>query len=610
MRATSFTCGAVLSVILVACVGDAPGAAPVGDGGAGDGGSPDGAAPLSCSDPSAPKCAHGKCTENGGAPVTCGCDPGYSGALCAACAPGFQDNGVKGTCAPACAAMTCGAHSACSDSTGAATCACVTGYAMSGSACAWRGGPLDPGFQNTPAGAWAMTAGLDFQPTAAGSVEPGFVHFNNAMICTTKARVSQTVAMPLYSTAEPLALRVVNKVVCNDTGQDCSESGGSDVHGMGVSLNKGFVELSSTDAFSGQVLCLGERAFGGPVEFVFSAEGDSCGVGTVAYDAVLDHVDVEPTPTCPLPGQIPNATFATNDKWVVAAGGGVAEIINGAGAAGGRGAHVQGMKMGDVPSLSQNLSVPGDATIPNLALTLNFTGNQEGLQVSLNGQDIGELAGSGGPQVGKVCVPDWAKGMALTFKLGFDLTGDGFAGSNTFDYRDFTFDGLKWASDPTCPARATIVDPGFERTDPARAWVLHNALGYAAASAISEITADARAHTGSRSLHLAVAGYCRDGSALQYYTVPASTSTEGPALSFWYKAPGGAAALSVTGVVGALPASAMWTKRVICLDPKNSDRPAPLRFSFSASGPCATTFAPLDAYVDDVGVGTDASCPR
>ncbi len=605
-------CTACLSISLVACTTDVPANGAGGDGGGSDGGvSVDGAAPSSCADPNAPKCAHGKCTENGGAPVTCACDAGYTGPLCADCAAGFQDKDANGTCAPVCAPTACGTHSACSDATGTATCACVTGYSLSGTACTWTGGPLDPGFQNTPPNAWTMTAGLEFHPTAAGSIEPGIVHFDNTMICTTKARVTQTVPMPLYSTAEPLALRVVNKVVCTDLGsQTCTESGGSDVHGIGVSLNKGFVEVASADAFSGQVLCLGERAYGGPLELVLTAEGDSCG-GDVTYDAVIDHADIEPTPSCPVAGVIPNATFATSDGWVVSAGGGIAEIVNGAGTAGARGAHVQAMHLGDVPSVSQNLSIPADATTSHLALTMNFTGNQGGLQVSMGGQDIGELIGASGAQVGKVCVPDWAKGMVLPVRIGADFSNDGAGGASTFDYRDFTFDAVKWTSDPTCPAPASTVDPGFERTDPASAWVLHASKGFNS-TPISEIKNDAAAHTGSRSLHLAVAGGCTKATAVNYYTVPAATSTEGPAISFWYKAQASAGGeLRATPSSVALPAAAMWTKKLTCLDPKTSGRAAKMQLIFSATIPtCTTTFAQLDAYVDDVTAGTDPSCPH
>jgi len=58
------------------------------------------------------------------------CSAGYSGASCAACASGYQDNDANGTCTVDCttAALSCSGHGACSDSTGTARCACDPGY--------------------------------------------------------------------------------------------------------------------------------------------------------------------------------------------------------------------------------------------------------------------------------------------------------------------------------------------------------------------------------------------------------------------------------------------------------------------------------------------------
>lgn len=67
----------------------------------------------------------GTCSDAGGFAV-CACNTGYAGAACGACASGYQDNDVNGTCTPTCAtaSLSCANSTTCSDSSGAARCAC------------------------------------------------------------------------------------------------------------------------------------------------------------------------------------------------------------------------------------------------------------------------------------------------------------------------------------------------------------------------------------------------------------------------------------------------------------------------------------------------------
>ena len=77
---------------------------------------------------------HGTCVDGSGVPV-CLCLPGHAGPTCAACADGFQDNDGNGSCLLSCDGLgtDCGAHGACSDAIGAAACVCQPGYG--GAAC-------------------------------------------------------------------------------------------------------------------------------------------------------------------------------------------------------------------------------------------------------------------------------------------------------------------------------------------------------------------------------------------------------------------------------------------------------------------------------------------
>jgi len=73
-------------------------------------------------------CGDRGCDDSSGTAI-CGCEPGYTGAECAECAEGFQDNDTDGTCLPDCAsaAFECG-HGTCSDASGTAACVCDEGY--------------------------------------------------------------------------------------------------------------------------------------------------------------------------------------------------------------------------------------------------------------------------------------------------------------------------------------------------------------------------------------------------------------------------------------------------------------------------------------------------
>ena len=73
--------------------------------------------------------SNGSCSDASGTAI-CVCDTGYTGAACNLCASGYQDNNEDGVCLPDCATsgLACGNNGSCSDTSGAATCVCATGY--------------------------------------------------------------------------------------------------------------------------------------------------------------------------------------------------------------------------------------------------------------------------------------------------------------------------------------------------------------------------------------------------------------------------------------------------------------------------------------------------
>lgn len=69
-------------------------------------------------------CGHGQCVEDGTGAPSCLCEDGYGGANCTACAPGYQDNDVDGSCEPTCetSGLSCSAETTCRDWSGTPTC--------------------------------------------------------------------------------------------------------------------------------------------------------------------------------------------------------------------------------------------------------------------------------------------------------------------------------------------------------------------------------------------------------------------------------------------------------------------------------------------------------
>lgn len=594
-----------------ACVGDPPSDTSSDGGGGGDG------SVASCASPGAPTCVHGKCDDSTGT-AKCACDPGFSGADCAEACDG-------GSCSSTvCGSITCGAHQVCDDSTGTPVCKCAVGYAGT-TTCTWQSVPLDPGFQDTPPNSWTLTGGPVLEPSATGSVEPGDVHFSQAAICSTSngtstGRVTQTIQMPSYSVAEPLALNMTASVTCSDPNGPCDAN-----YGIGAALNGGYSLLASsageTPTYSRYFLCLGERAYGGPLSVVFSADGYHCSAET--YDGLIDHADIEPKAECPLPGVVTNADFEAANGWSLTSGGGVAEFKAGCGVSSSACGHIYADANSQTPQIAQLMSVPGDLSQPNAAIEISYTGTTgtptAALQVTLDNQEIGELVSNTGSQVGHLCVPDWAKGVVRTIGFQADARSDA---SGYTPMRDFAIDDFKWVTDPTCAASVLISDPGFERTNPARGWVLQAYLA-GTTPAISEITNDATAHGGTRSLHMAIATCSETATASTTFTVPTSTATAGPALTFYFKAPSSTKAeldyqfddnasdatgnQAGTTITGGSPST--WTKKTVCIDPGLAGRGQFVVFRALYSVSCTGTFT-SDMYIDDVVPTTDASCPH
>jgi hypothetical protein len=107
----------------------------------------------------------------------------------------------------------------------------------------------------------------------------------------------------------------------------------------------------------------------------------------------------------------------------------------------------------------------------------------------------------------------------------------------------------------------------------------------------------------------------------QAIELPASSSTEGPALKFWYHYPSpmvsnlrvrvnafhewGKPLAEFTGA-----ATTAYDHVILCLPPGLAGRPAVVNASLSSSGLCADYFSAAEhAWFDDFELSTDSTCP-
>lgn len=528
----------------------------------------------------------GRCVDtDGGTPPIIIADGGV-------CPDGTQDNDGDKVCTPTCAAsaatLKC-VHASCDDSKGKAECVCATGYVREGEQCVWRGGPLDPGFQNQPANAWQATGNASFDYAAAATVDPGVAQLKGVTACTLADSIRQTFQMPTVAEGEPFAIEV----------------NGSNPDGdLTPQLRIGGLWLGSLYFSSAKPprICLGERAYGKDVELAFAGDFDSgCSDTTIAK---IDHVSILSAPDCPPPAQIANGDFEGTGNWTASLN---ADVANGVGSGGSRGGHLATTVKCQSPSLTGKISAPWKS-MDRAAISFTYKGTT-GQKMILGGiaGDLGEARGTNTFQSASFCVPEYMKGIASSLRFYLPFRSAGSCGDA--DVRDFVFDDIKFASDPKCPQVANILNGDFETTGFTQPWVLQATESYGQPPAI--VSNPTIAHTGNGAMQLQATSYCGTSYATQTITIPPPAGNAGPALKFWYKLPTQAqGTFYVAGTT--LTATATYVQKTQCLDPNYVGRSQPI--SIQANSPynasmCGQYFGSEVLYVDDVEVTTDATCP-
>ncbi len=585
-------------------------------GATGTGGVPSGGAPATggTSDAGAPSTGG---TPEGGTPGSGGLPAaGEGGSLeggaggVVACGWGTQDNDGDGVCLPDCnsAALSCPAHAACTDSSGAATCACVPGYVGSPGSCVWAVTPADPSFQDDPAGSWTLSAGVELRPSASALIASGNVTFDRSTICERNGSVAQTVTIPRFEDAEPMQVELTARGTCTMEFDSCL------VSPVNVLFNGGAMSFETSSVYATSTRCLGERAFGATAPLVIrhGARTAACAADRTAYLLEVDHLQIKPNAACPAPRTIGNADFEGDENWTATDGSGSSGYEDGVGVGGSRAWRLQ-----TAAATCQSPGVAGAASWPagdGAALEVSLTGTA-GKALVLGdplGNPWADYVGSGGALARQtVCIPEYAKGMVSPLEW---RTSNSTGGCSNGDARTFDIDDLSFVTGSQCPADASLLDPGFElSTSPIRYWSLAlNENGHPG-SVSSTIVDDASvAHGGSRALVLTSTQLCTDASARAVLTVPVPTGTAGPALRFFYTRTGAAGDLTVhvASEITLLEEQSAYAERVICLDPAAAGQGLLVQLQIhGGSGACANTIPEIRATFDDFEVTTDPACP-
>ena len=463
--------------------------------------------------------------------------------------------------------------------------------------------PVDPEFKN--ASAWTLAGGAKIDPTAPGLDDVGQLLLDTNAICAAGGSARQTVTVPSFDAAGPLALT-------HTVGRECTSASGTCVGGSAaVRFRDGALVIPAATTLQKGVTCLGARAYGGKYDFIVAA-GDKNDCSAAMPPTLLLRVDrlaILGESSCPTPGSIKNGNFDGNlNDWSLQLNNGTATIDAGIGVGGSAAGHLTTSQLCQAPKLRGTQSPPMGE---HVALSFLFKGTMG--KSALVGEETNmarwaSVTGSGTFDTPRVCVPEYAKGMALPLLLSTETPQGSCA---TLDMRDFVFDDLTFVTEPSCPATTFVIDPGFERYTAVAQWNL-STDGSAGQSSATVVGDPSQAHSGTNSLRLSAKQFCTSARANTVITVPQPTATGGPMLKFFYRAPvleNATAYATVQSAQVKLAPSAGYTQAHVCLDPARAGQGQYLEVVVSSAGICGKSFTEEAASFDDFAVTTDPSCP-
>lgn len=494
----------------------------------------------------------------------------------------------------------CAAHGYCSAHDGAHTCECVAGYARgSTGACAWRGVVADPGFHD-PA-AWTLTAGATIDATTftTGMVDPG------AVTVSSFARASQQITMPRRSRAEPLVVELSSQAETDIEGQPFPPT---------IGVARAWHDFGSGASWVIERSCLGASEYA-PESTPGAGAALPFGVALArakAKQAFVDRVDIVPAMPgeCLVPGAIPNADAEGEGGWTLVpatptGNGTVARFVAGAGANGTRGVQLHVGNVCEAAGFTLPVAVPASEQLPSPALSFYFAPSVgANTEQSVYSIGPGVAVGDGVARTIVGCLTPDLRGQALTF--GQTLRGPNGSCAAAADLTA-SFDDVKLVDLPACGTNPDITDPGFESQ------LAPLGLAFQPGVSSARLVVDpAQAHGGAVALRFASTVTCAGASFVTTVYPPPSSPAGGPALEFYYRAsPRNAFDLvAYTDMTTTVIRDGAWHRGVGCFAPGFVGMPERVQFSFYSAGLCGMQVPEEFAFIDDLAVVNDPSCPQ
>jgi len=516
---------------------------------------------------------------------------------------GVEDPPLGGdACVGSCACRVdtdCGAHEYCNDQVSTRSCDCVAGYMPWGDRCAWQGVVHDPGFSDPTAWAPASLATLD--AAATGMKEPGVLKLPRDACA---AAAAQMIEMPRFERAEPLVAVMTYRVV-----EALGNAGPA--FAIGQAWNETVPPSTPIGTWITERRCLGAGSYAaagsqGRGQSVPLTLGQITG-GLCRYNSLeLDRFEIVPaTPgECPLPGQVVNGLADDDGGWAFTTGSaGTAAFVAGVGENRTRGARLglpqcSSSALAEVP-LSPDVA---DATgSPSLSYYVTSTANTS-IYSYLGARSLPAIPPNQ-PTIVRFCVPAHQRGVPQRLRVY-----PSYVASPCTDPINASgvLDSVKLESVAACGTDPAIADPGFES----------GTIGelYQSGTGTVRSIEDPGSHAGTHMLELQMSSCPSYAYAYVHAITPPASAGGGPALAFWSRMTVGSNAsmrVYATGLTNiAIPRDLQWRRGVICLDPKLAGRHQELFFYLAASSCTGTvTFPAESAFVDDLEVTTDPSCP-
>ncbi|HEY5922314.1 MAG TPA: hypothetical protein VIV11_11615 [Kofleriaceae bacterium] len=504
-----------------------------------------------------------------------------------------------------------GAHRVCNDQVITRSCSCAAGYEPQSGVCTWSGVVGDP--EIAQPGAWVTSgdASLVAAPLGLGMLDPGYALITRGTTCVPMAgAIAQNVTMPRLSVAEPLVAEI------NLYAEGRNGGGNNDDTNIGVAVGAVWTSnVFDNSYWQTYRQCLGESQYapesskGRGVSIQIDGAADSVNSRCDAA-AYFDHILVVPANAgeCPMPGAALNGDAEGTGGWYfppALVSGGSAAFEAGCGEQTSRCVKLTSRQRCDYVYADDLVSVPARTETGSPSLSIfharNTTTSSFGVMIDTLPLD---LSSSTQPTTERYCLPAYMAGGV--YKLRAWLY-PGTAGVCT-DAVNVTasVDAVRVQNDPACGTNEAIADPGFESS--------YSLLGAAATSGSTVATGLDSVHGGGmgRVLLMTNGRTCEYGRYTAEVTTRTAPAGTGPALSFWYRLPGGTnSAFTVTSHKGTFtPTRGGWAQGLVCLDPKVAvGRPQPVMFQlYLSNATCGTAVSGETLALDDLEATFAAAC--